>query len=46
MIPLVIYTRNKGLMGEFVNRRVTTLFSLLSAGLIITLNIYPITTVI
>jgi len=46
MIPLVIYTRNKGLMGEFVNRRVTTLFSLLSAALIITLNIYLITTVL
>ncbi len=46
MIPLVIYTRNKGLMGEFVNRRITTLFSLLSAALIITLNIYLITTVL
>jgi manganese transport protein len=45
MIPLIIYTRNKGLMGEFVNRRVTTLFGLLSAGLIITLNIYLLTSV-
>ena len=46
MIPLVIYTRNKGLMGEFVNRRITTIFSLLSAGLIISLNIYLISTVL
>jgi manganese transport protein len=46
MIPLVIYTRNKGLMGEFVNRRITTILSLLSAGLIIALNIYLITTVL
>ncbi len=46
MIPLVIYTRNKGLMGEFANRRITTLLSLLSAALIITLNIYLLTTVL
>jgi manganese transport protein len=46
MIPLIIYTRNKGLMGEFVNRRITTILSLLSAGLIIALNIYLITTVL
>ena len=46
MIPLVIYTRNKGLMGEFVNRRITTIASLLSAALIIALNIYLITTVL
>jgi manganese transport protein len=46
MIPLVIYTRNKGLMGEFVNRRITTILSLLSAGFIIALNIYLITTVL
>ena len=46
MIPLVIYTRNKGLMGEFVNRRITTILSLLSAAFIIALNIYLITTVL
>ncbi len=46
MIPLVVYTRNKGLMGEFANRRITTLLSILSAALIITLNIYLLTTVL
>lgn len=40
MIPLIIYTRRRGLMGEFVNRRITTLFGVLAAALIIALNIY------
>jgi manganese transport protein len=39
MIPLLIYTNRKSLMGEFVNRRATNILALLSAGLIIALNI-------
>jgi len=39
MIPLLIYTRRKSLMGEFVNRRITTIFACLAAGLIVVLNI-------
>jgi manganese transport protein len=45
MIPLIIYTRRKGLMGEFVNRNITTILAVLSAALIIALNIYLLTTV-
>ncbi len=45
MIPLIIYTRRKGLMGEFVNRSITTILAVLSAVLIIALNIYLLTTI-
>ncbi len=44
MIPLIIYTRRKGLMGEFVNKNVTTILGILSAALIIALNIYLLIT--
>ncbi len=44
MIPLIIYTRRKGLMGEFVNRNLTTILGVLSAALIIALNIYLLIT--
>src|SRR6266852_5769575 len=30
MIPLIIYTRRKGLMGEFVNKNITTILGILS----------------
>ncbi len=40
MIPLIIYTSRRGVMGEFVNRKVTTLLGALSAAVIIALNIY------
>ncbi len=46
MIPLLVYTRRKGLMGEFVNRNITTVLAVLSAVLIIALNIYLLTTVL
>ena len=39
MIPLIIYTRRKSLMGEFVNRNLTTILAGLAGGLIICLNI-------
>ncbi len=44
MIPLIIYTRRKGLMGEFVNKNITTILGILSAVLIIALNIYLLIT--
>jgi manganese transport protein len=40
MIPLVILTRNKVLMGEFVNRNVTTLLSMAFVGIILVFNSY------
>jgi manganese transport protein len=42
MIPLVILTRNKKLMGEFVNKRVTTLIAMASVGIILAFNTYLI----
>jgi manganese transport protein len=44
MVPLIIYTRRKGLMGEFVNKNITTILGILSAALIIALNIYLLIT--
>jgi manganese transport protein len=40
MIPLVILSRNKALMGEFVNRNITTLLSLVFVGIILVFNSY------
>lgn len=40
MIPLVILTRNKGLMGEFVNRNITTLLAIVFVGVILVFNSY------
>jgi manganese transport protein len=40
MIPLVILTRNKSLMGEFVNRNVTTLLAIVFVAIILTFNSY------
>jgi len=40
MIPLLYYTAKRGLMGEFVNRRATTVIAVVVAGIIIALNGY------
>ena len=40
MIPLIIFTRDRNLMGEFVNRRITNLLALLFVGIIIVFNSY------
>src|SRR5919108_2456239 len=40
MIPLVIISRNKTLMGEFVNRNITTLLSLIFVAIILSFNSY------
>ena len=40
MIPLVIATRNRKLMGEFVNKRITTLLAIIFVGIILVFNSY------
>jgi manganese transport protein len=40
LIPLVIFTSRKKLMGALVNRRITTVSASVLAGLIVTLNIF------
>ncbi|MDE1872415.1 MAG: Nramp family divalent metal transporter [Thaumarchaeota archaeon] len=44
MIPLVLLSRNKKLMGEFVNRKITTIASFVFVGVILTFNSYLIVT--
>jgi manganese transport protein len=43
IIPLVILTRNKKIMGEFVNRKITTAVAVLFTGIIIGFNVYLLT---
>jgi manganese transport protein len=40
MIPLLYYTAKASVMGEFVNRKATTLIAVVIAGIIIALNVY------
>jgi len=40
IIPLVLFTSNKSLMGVLVNKRITTLLASLSAALIVALNFF------
>jgi manganese transport protein len=40
MIPLVILTRNKSLMGEFVNRNLTSFLAIVFVGIILMFNSY------
>ncbi len=40
IIPLVILTKNKKLMGEFVNRKITTIVASIFVGIILTFNSY------
>ncbi|HJT10367.1 MAG TPA: Nramp family divalent metal transporter [Candidatus Nitrosotalea sp.] len=42
MIPLVLFSRNKTMMGEFVNRKSTTILSFLFVGIILGFNSYLI----
>lgn len=46
MIPLVILTKNKGLMGEFVNRNITTIISIVFVIVILAFNSYLLATTI
>jgi manganese transport protein len=38
MIPLLVFTARKDLMGQFVNRRITTYLALLTGTVIVVLN--------
>jgi manganese transport protein len=40
MIPLLYYTAKKGVMGEFVNRKATTMVAVVVACIILALNGY------
>src|SRR5262249_51580286 len=40
MVPLLYYTSRRKFVGEFVNRRATTIVALLFAGIIIALNLF------
>lgn len=39
MIPLVLFTNNRQIMGEFTNRRITTLLAWLTTVIILVLNV-------
>jgi manganese transport protein len=39
LIPLVLFSRDRTLMGELVNRRITTIAAGVVAGIIVTLNV-------
>ena len=40
LVPLIMFTRRKDLMGSLVNHRVTTVVTVCIAALIIALNFY------
>ena len=40
MIPLVLLSRNKTIMGEFVNRKITTAIAIVFVGIILMFNSY------
>jgi manganese transport protein len=40
LVPLVLFTRNRELMGGLVNKRVTTIAASVIATIIICLNVY------
>lgn len=40
VVPLVIFTRRRDLMGDLVNRRCTSVLSWVAAALIVALNVY------
>ena len=44
MVPLLYYTARKNVMGEFVNRKATTVIALIFGGTIIALNVYLLLT--
>ena len=44
MIPLILFTRSKEIMGNFVNRNITTILAVICTIIIIGLNAYLIIT--
>jgi manganese transport protein len=43
LIPLLLFCRDRGLMGELVNRRITTIAATVVVGVIVTLNVVLLT---
>ena len=43
LIPLLLFCRDRGLMGELVNRRLTTVAATLVVGVIVLLNVVLLT---
>jgi manganese transport protein len=39
LIPLLIFTRNKKLMGQFVNKRITTIVATIFVAIIVVFNV-------
>jgi manganese transport protein len=39
VIPVVILTMNKKIMGEFANRKITTIVSCIFVGIILSFNV-------
>jgi len=46
IIPLVMFTSQKKVMGEMVNRRLTTIAASLIAAIVVILNIYLLVSII
>ena len=46
MIPLLIITRDKTIMGEFVNRKLTTLLAIIFVGIILVFDSYLLFSII
>jgi manganese transport protein len=46
VIPLAYYTAKRKIMGEFVNRRITTIIAVIVVSVIIGFNVYLITTLL
>ena len=44
MIPLILYTSRRSVMGEFVNSKITTILGVLTAVIILFLNFYLLST--
>ncbi|MGH3252381.1 MAG: divalent metal cation transporter, partial [Trebonia sp.] len=44
LIPLVVFTANRRLMGKLVNRRATNVAAIAVTAVIVTLNVYLLAT--
>ena len=44
LIPLILFTKDRKIMGEFVNRHLTTILALACAIIIVGLNVYLVIT--
>jgi manganese transport protein len=44
LVPLVIFTRNRALMGDLVNRRLTDVAAIAVTSVIVGLNVYLLAT--